>query len=593
LKGADLTLADLRGANLVQANLAETNLLGTQFLEANLQAADLNGATGLLGAQLAGTNLFGASLPESISPFVALKRVRQVAEKARWFLALTLLLNGLVWLRIFTTPDAQLVSNSSALPFSGLQTTLLFIPFYLFGPVLVLSAYLCFLLYMQHLWDGVAQLPAIFPDGKKLDDSLPWFAGWLARRHFRWLKNSRSPLAFLETALAVLILYWVTPATVLLFWGRYMTIQDMRGTALHILLAVGAVAAGLNFPKMAGKAFESDSSRNGNPENVKSGRSALMFMAVPGAIGILLFLLSVGTFLGVPHHDRTATQPGSLGIRAWAADVLWTIGYNPYAQLTEADVSTKPRDWMGREEQFAEVKGANLNGLRLRYVEAYGAFLVRARFWQTDLRNAYLSEADLREANFRQADLRFAVLDRAKLARAALSEANLGKANLDRADVRDANLSFAVLSEATLLDATLDGSNLYKSDLHLASLQRASLKKADLREANLEGANLMMANLEEAYLVSTNLNAARLKNADLSKAILTDASLRKSDLSGAIFQGSVVRGADLAGANLQDADLRGAEGLTAVQVCAAGNLKGARMDEALQQQVTAFCANLN
>ena len=34
-------------------------------------------------------------------------------------MCLTLLLNGLVWLRIFTTPDSQLVKNSSALPLSG------------------------------------------------------------------------------------------------------------------------------------------------------------------------------------------------------------------------------------------------------------------------------------------------------------------------------------------------------------------------------------------------------------------------------------------------------------------------------------------
>ena len=69
LKEADLTLTDLRGATLVQANLAEATLLATQLQQSNLQAADMHGATGLLSPQLAGTNLFGAVLPESISPF--------------------------------------------------------------------------------------------------------------------------------------------------------------------------------------------------------------------------------------------------------------------------------------------------------------------------------------------------------------------------------------------------------------------------------------------------------------------------------------------------------------------------------------------
>src|SRR4029077_158395 len=124
-----------------------------------------------------------------------------------------------------------------------------------------------------------------------------------------------------------------------------------------------------------------------------------------------------------------------------------TFGYNPFAQLTEADVSTKPPGWTGREDEIADVKGANLNGLRLRYIQAYGAFLMKAHLLRTDLRNAYLSEADLREANLRQVDLQFAVLDRAKLARATLPEADLRNAKLDRTDLRDANLSFAVLSE--------------------------------------------------------------------------------------------------------------------------------------------------
>ena len=591
LKGADLTLADLRGATLVQANLAEANLLATQFQQANLQAADLHGATGLLSAQLAGTNLFGATLPESIPPVEGLKLVRDVAVKAAWLMCLTLLLDALVWLRIFTTPDAQLLKNSSALPFSSLQTALPFIPFYLFGPVLILSLYLCFHLYMQRIWDGIAQLPAIFPSGKRLDASLPWFARWCARLHFKWLRNTQSPLAFLEAAIAILVLYWVAPVTALLFWGRYLTLEDIRGTSLHILLVMGAIAAAMNFPRMAGKAFRPGAQRLSDAEKASNRRTTLILRAVPPSIGLLLFLLSIGTFVGVPHDYRPIAQSPAMGIRPWAADFLWTFGYNPFAQLTEAEVSTKPPGWTGREDEIAEVKGANLNRLRLRYIQAYGAFLVKAHLWRTDLRNAYLSEADLREANLRQVDLQSAVLDRARLARALLPEANLRDANMDRADLRDANLSFAALTEATLLDATLDGANLYKSDLQSALLQRASLKKADLREANLEDTNLTMANLGESYLISTNLSNARLKNADLSKAILTDASLRKSDLTGAHLQGAVLRGTDLSGANLQGADLREAEGLTATQVCSAANLRQAQMDENLLLDVATLCGN--
>jgi uncharacterized protein YjbI with pentapeptide repeats len=593
LKGADMTLADLRGATLVQTNLAEANLLGTQFQQANLQAADMHGATGLLSPQLAGANLFSTILPDSVSPVDALKQVLQTATKAEWLTGLTLFLNGVVCLRIFTTPDAQLVKNSSALPLPGLQSALPFVPFYLFGPVLIFSLYLCFHLYMQRLWDGIAQLPAIFPDGRKLDACLPWFASWTARGHFKWLRQSRSPLSFLETAMAILVLYWVAPVTVLLFWGRYLTLEDLRGTGLHILLVAGAVTAAVHFPRMAGRAFGTDRSRLQAEEKPSRKRFLLALRLAPAVFGLLLFLLSIGTFLGVPHDYRAIAPSPAPGIRGWAPDILWTFGYNPFAQLTEAEVSTKPAGWTGQEEEIAGVRGANLNGLRLRYIQAYGVFLVKAHLWRSDLRNAYLSEADLREANLRQVDLRYAVMDRAKLGRASLPEADLRNVNLDRADLREANLSFAALTESTLLDATLDGANLYKSDLQAALLQRASLKKTDLREANLENANLTMANLGESYLISTDLNNARLKNADLSRSILTDASLRKADLSGALLESAVLRGTDLTGANLQGADLRGAEGLTAAEVCSSAYPRGPQMDDTLQQEVASLCGSLH
>jgi uncharacterized protein YjbI with pentapeptide repeats len=410
--------------------------------------------------------------------------------------------------------------------------------------------------------------------------------------HFKWLSKTRSPLAFLEAAIAMLLLYWVTPVTTLLFWSRYLTLQDLRGTTLHVSLIVAAVAAAMNFPRMVGKAFGADSPSAANSEKPTRQKAALLRNVPPLGTGLILFLLSIGIILGAPHSYGRTGESGNSGIATWAADALWTVGYNPYAQLTETDVSTKPSAWSGRDEDIAAVKGANLNGIRLRYVQAYDAFLVKSRLWQADLRNANLSEADLREANLRQADLRFAILDRAKLTRASLQEVNLRNANLNRADLGEANLSFAVLSGATLLDATLDGASFYQTDFRGASLQRASLKHADLREANLENANLTMANLQETYLTSTRLGNAQLRQADFSLAFLTDADLRNSDLSGSDLRGAILRGADLSGANLHEANLRGAVGLTAKQICSTMNRTDAQLDENLQREVDSLCGNI-
>ena len=301
LKRADLMLADFRGASLLQANLKDTNLLGTVFHQANLQAATLEGATGLLNRQLAGANLFGAILPADTSPSEGLKYVREVATRAGLFLVAILLVNALAWLRIFTTRDSQLLRNAPALPFLGLQADVPFVPFYLFGPVVILCLYICFHLYLQRLWDGAAQLPAIFPDGRSLDTCLPWFARWSARMHSKWLKTTRSPLAFLEAGIAMVLLYWITPATILLFWGRYLTLEDMRGTSALVLLVVGAITAAMGFPRMVGKAFGADSPRPANSPKYLRWRTMLLRSAAPLGIGLILLLLSIGIIQGVPH----------------------------------------------------------------------------------------------------------------------------------------------------------------------------------------------------------------------------------------------------------------------------------------------------
>ncbi len=592
LSQADLMLADLRGASLLQANLQGANLLGTLFQQASLQAANLDGATGLLNSQFAGANMFGTVLPAGISPAEGLKQVREVASRAGWFLASVLLLNVLVVMRIFTTRDSQLLKNAPATPFFGLQADFPLIPFYLFGPVVILCVYVCFHLYLQRLWDGASQLPAIFPDGRNLDTCLPWFARWSARKHFKWLRGTRSPLAFLEAGIAMFLLYWVSPATAVFFWGRYLTLQDMRGTAAQVLVCSGAIAAAINFPRMVGKAFGAGSLRPVNARKNSERWNKRLSTASPFLFGALLLLLSSGTIYGVPHDSRQSPQISNSGVKSWAAKILWTFGYNPFAQLTEADVSTKPPAWSGRDEEIAAVKGASLNGIKTA---------LHASLWQHSsprrasgrpiFVTANLAEADLREANLREADLRSAVLDNARLDRASLQEADLRNANLDRADLQGANLSSANASGATLLDAALDNANLYKADLQNASLQRASLKQADLREANLGIANLTMANLQEAYLTSTKIENAQLNQADFSLAILTDADLRKSDLSGADFRGAILRGADFTGANLQDANFVGAVGLTASQICSAASFARIQLDDNLQADVQALCGN--
>jgi len=589
LRGADLLLADLRGASLLQADLRETNLLGTNLQEAILEGANLDGATGLLSNQLAGADVFGTTLPATISGAEALKQVKTLATKAGWLVTALLCINGLAWLRIVLTSDLQLLTNAPVLPIRALRNLSPLGPFFLIWPILVFGLYLWLHLNLQHLWDAAAALPAILSDGRRLDRSIPWFARWPLRSQFRSLRERRPRLATLDTTLSIFLLYWVVPATMLFFWGRYLTAQDFRGSMLHVILLTALIGAAIYFADAAGKAFETRTPRARSMDMLREIKHHLRRASIPLACGFLLVLLSLGAIFGAPHYNSRAPGAGTRGIPTWSASILWLFGYSPYAQLTETDVSLKPANWTGQGSDLQQVKGAALNGASLRYAQAYGAFFAKARMWQADLGRAYMPEADLRSANLRQASLQSAILEGAKLNAAVLEEAGLQGANLTRTDLRDANLSHAVAAAAIFTDAKMDGAILYGTVLRNAVMQRASLAKADLRAANLENANLGMADLREAYLSSAKMMGANLQQTQLGQAILTDADLRRADLSNANLQGAVLANADIRGANLQSADLRGAVGVSAAQICSTVNTRQAQMDDLLQTQVDAQC----
>lgn len=325
------------------------------------------------------------------------------------------------------------------------------------------------------------------------------------------------------------------------------------------------------------------------PASRPSRHEVISGIALAAALGAFLSLLTLGVVYGVPHDTSARRDVSQASIRRWASDAFWTLGYRPYADLTESSVSTAPRNWNWQDDDLADVKGAQLNNLHLRYAQGYRTFWVSAHLWKADLQGAYFSESDFRGANLRESNLRYTFFDRVRFFRANLHGADLENANLTRADLRETDLTYARLANAILVDARLNGANLFSADLHSAQLAHATIANADLRDANLANANLKLAGLQEAYLWSAQLPGANLKDAELSRAILIEASVRNANLEGANLQGAVLRGTDFAGARIAGADLRGATGLTADQICSTADRTGAQFDDVLEPLVQAQC----
>src|ERR1700676_4261858 len=209
------------------------------------------------------------------------------------------------------------------------------------------------------------------------------------------------------------------------FGGGYWTRQSFRGTILHAALIAAATTAAIHFPRSAARAFRSEgpglfselrgesarqapapaATESADPSVESATPAALsdpqprrnwskgswgkkagsLRISIGAGFGFILCVLSIGTIGGAPHGGNPAQGISAGSPWPWPADALWLVGYNPYARVIEAEISRKPAGWTETESDLSHVQGVNLNGFRLRYMQGYSAFLVKARLRQADL----------------------------------------------------------------------------------------------------------------------------------------------------------------------------------------------------------------
>ena len=575
LRGADLSMANLRGANLVEADLRETNLLGTEFAGANLMGANLYGAQGLWAGRLGGTNLFDVTLPEAVGALDGGKTIGQLTQSARRFYLLVMGLCAVACGLVALTTDVRLLLDESATVTARIPNFLPLQGFYLGAPLLLTVFYFRMQFLLLRLWGSMGALPAVFPDGQTPEKDGSWYLMGPIRPHLRWTRDPRSPLAMVEGVLAKLLAYWAVPATLFVFWLRYLVMQDYRGTLLQVFLLTLVGGAACAMPGVVARVLRpgewTDESTKQFMHNV------LAAFRVPAAAGLVIFLLSLGVIRGLPADPNVRPDILRSDPRRWASAMFQALGYRPYADVTEENVSPNAPKQAG-DGETANGSGPRLNEINLRYSRGYRSEFAGARMWKANLEGASLSEADFAGANLREANLRGANLDHMHAAKASLVSANGQGAMLEGADFRNADLSFANLEAATLTTANFQHATLYSVMLRQANLLRADLGHADFRDVKLEGSVLSLASMEQTDLSAAKLIDANLTGAQAKGTIFLEADLSKADLRGASFPGAILRQAKLDGARVEGADFRGALGLEAWQVCSTQGWRGAQFD---------------
>ena len=590
LRGADLSMANLRHATLVQADLCNANLLGTEFRGANLMGATLYGAEGLWLGRLGGANLYDAMLPETISSIDGAKTVWETTKNARWFYFFLLGVCALCGLGVATTSDARLILDGQTIPIARLGNILPMNAFYLIAPILLVVLFVRFQFLLLRVWSSMSALPAVFPDGQTVERGGPWYLMGLVRRHFRWLRETKTPVSWLETLIATALAYWAVPATIALLWLRYLVRQDLRGTSLHVLFFVLAVSVATGLPAVVSRVIRAGEDKRPSTRNVF--RLALLTLRAPIIAGFVLLVLSCGVIWGVPADSDASSRYFSASPRRWAAEAFRLVGYRPYADLIEATLVPRNARVASPSDAPDDGAGAKLNENSLRYARAYRATLGGARLWRADLVGAYFTEADLRNANLREAHLHDAVLDHARADHAQFISADAKYANLTGADLRASDMTYAVFEQANFAGAKLVGASLYGANLRHTNWLRADLTRSDMRDIQAQDSDLSLANLEQTDFSGAKLSGTKFGGAQFKGTILLGADLRNTDLRGAAFPGAVLRDAPMDGAHVDGADFRGALGLTAEEICPTIGWQSAQFDLDVLAAVQSHCGSV-
>ena len=409
-----LTLVNLKGANLQGACLQEADLRkaplnNTSFREANLQDADLTGATSLLANQFAGANLSRAKLPEEIVKFEGLSQVKEISQRAQKLFLSILLGCVYCWLTIATTTDLELITNSGSSPLPIIQTKIPIATFYWAAPLILLSLYFWFHLYLQRLWEDLSELPAVFPDGRTLDKKVhPWLISGMVRSHVQLLKAKRPALSRTQGVISWFLAWWLVPITFLAIWARYIPRHDETVTyGIHIaVLTISFTAAWLlrwlARNTLRGKKTFSVSGKE-IWTSLPAWRPTLITLSSLGFFVISFYTLSYWVIEGDRPRDKIEswedvfeTDPKA-GQHWYSGGVvipqfLKFIGSRHYANLEEADISTKPPTWTDNEENLEE-EISQVKGAMLKKVNLENAFMSRAFLVNANLRGANLQKA--------------------------------------------------------------------------------------------------------------------------------------------------------------------------------------------------------
>jgi len=556
------------------------------------------------------------SVPETGREETLLKRIEEISRSARsiWFIMLGALVFASITLTGINDIDFFGIDRTTQLPLLNVTVPVTY--FFIGGATLIAAIYIYLHLYLEMLWPELARAPARIGGTPLVQRVYPWLISeWALRRRDRLQRNRarkngeappqdasiRRPLAWIGTALSVVLVWAFGPLVLFWLWWRSAVAHDNALNLWLALMFAFSSFVGLRSWFAAAQQL-ADGHSSATPLSLGAARPYVWAMAV---LILLLFFSSLlrtgGEWIPgenvewkdhgegqeavelrrlLKWHSRDGgmeywnkrLEYASTSRQKWQVwvDRAHSTFFAPYivkADLVETRIAIRPDDWLDREEEKKEFRAHWATREGLDYSDPFPA-----REWPNnheeifnnawkDRRGSYLD--GLKKPVLDGRHLAGAQMEKAFLPGVLLRGANMKGVGFFGAVLEGADFSGASLERAGFVGASLEGANLIRASVEGADLRWARLDGASLHWASLEDANLSWARLEGAHLFRARLEGANLFEASLGRARLVDASLEGAHLKGARFEGADLsgvgfEGADLSGAGFEGADLSGA-----------------------------------
>ena len=252
------------------------------------------------------------------------------------------------------------------------------------------------------MWESLADLPAVFPDGKSLDKRAnPWLFTGLVRSYMPELKKNRPPMSRLQGGIAIVTGWWTVPLTIMIFWLWYLRRHDWLGTAIQIAALLLCTGFACWFHQLAKATLQGKppvwimprfnrsswlpylAPRNYalNPVVVTLAlfavSSLVSFGAINGTTGWTksLFLQGEQSLPVCPGTNNPYMEGEYEQIRRVVPRIMEHVGLRAFSDITWREVSIKPDNWSDTPESLRFVKGPRFVLPDLRFLIASNTFL--------------------------------------------------------------------------------------------------------------------------------------------------------------------------------------------------------------------------